>query len=192
MGEGRRFFGTVIKLCAVVALMTACAHSTNEVASSTYAPPAASALKLPDKLDRDSLFKVWDRVWCRYQTVGWTALTPAEQVFYVVWHLESEVNHGGFQYYYYYSGGDHALDAPAALDTIGAGNLKAILLKANAAFPDSKPPRDIDQRQAYLDDELGERQHLIWASLDEQVFKYPDPTEALLWQFYLSHKEHFR
>jgi hypothetical protein len=30
-------------------------------------------------------------------------LTDVERAFYVAWHLESEVNSGGFQSYYFYS-----------------------------------------------------------------------------------------
>ena len=153
---------------------------------------ATLAMKPLEKHERDELFKEWDKLWRRYEEVGWSKLSRPEQVFYAVWHLESEVNHGGFQYYYFYSGGDQALDAPAALETVGAQKLKVILLKANAVFPDSKPSHDINKRQAYLDDKLGDRQHSVWASLDELVFKHPDPTEELLWAYYLKHRLDFR
>ena len=144
------------------------------------------------KDQRDELFKVAENVFARYEKVGWRRLAEPEKTFYAVWMLEGEVNHGGFQYYYFYSGGDHALDAPAALRRIGALKLREILLKANGVFPRSKPPRDINKRQEYMDKKLGDKQHSIWSTLDDEVFKHPDPTEELLWAFFLKHKKHFK
>jgi hypothetical protein len=191
--DGKEGLGLAF-LCGVgIAVIAGCSHvQTGAQDEQKHFDPIGNRVMSLKKHEREQLFKVWNRVWQRHEAHGWTKLTHAEQTFYAVWELESEVNHGGFQYYYFYSGGDLATNTVAALEEIGAHNLKGILLRANAIFPNSQPSRNIDDRQAYLAEKLGDKQHSIWSSLDEQVFKYPDPTEKLLWNYYLKHKKDFR
>ena len=143
------------------------------------------------KTDREQLFKVWDSVWNRHEQVGWLGLSEAEQIFYAVWHFESEVNSGGLESYYFNSGGDHALDATEALKRIGAPQLAAVLEEANGIFPGGPPPRDIDARQDRMDS-IGDEVYDIWEEHDEKVFRRSEPSEELLWAFYKSNKEYFK
>ena len=147
-------------------------------------------MKLKD-IERKKLFEIWDQVYDRYLQEDWNNLTEAEQNFYAVWHFESEVNSGGFESYYFNSGGDHALYAPKALRIIGAPKLAQIIDKANKIFPKGPPSQDIDDRQEIMDN-YGDDIYSLWEHLDQKIFTREEPTEFLLWQYYQKNKTHFK
>jgi hypothetical protein len=149
-----------------------------------------SESKIP-AFDRKKLFAVWDNIWKRELKEGYETLSSAEQTFYTAWHIESEVNHGGFEYYYFNSGGDHALEAPGALKRVGAEKFAKIVEEANKRFPGGPPSPDCDERQNAMDP-LGDKVYTLWSDLDDKVIEGPEPTEELLWVYYQKNKGEFR
>jgi len=141
-----------------------------------------------NKTERKQLIEVWDVVWNRYQRVGWLGLSEAEQNFYDAWHFVSEVNHGGFEYYYFNSGGYHALYAAEALRSIRAPKHAAILQEANVKFPDGLPPEDIDERQDRMN-AFGDDIYTLWAKQDEKVYSITEKFEELVWDYYRNNVE---
>ncbi len=92
--------------------------------------------------------------------------------------LEAEVNNGGFDQFFFNSGGDRTAETISALGTIGAHHTARILAKASAKFPGNGPPRNWAERQTVLlrispDGEAFEEE-------DEAFLKYEDDLEKLI------------
>lgn len=68
-----------------------------------------------------------------------------------VWLLDSEVNNGGFDQFYWNSAGEFALEAIEGLETIGAHHKVSILVAANSEFPGGMPSENRAKRQKELD-----------------------------------------
>jgi len=116
----------------------------------------------------------------RYEALGFDGLTEAERVWIAVEDLQTDVNNGGFDQYFLNSSGDTAWFAPAALRTIGAPSMATIVERANAAFGPDGPPRDREQRQEALERLRGADDDVLFKSLDDDFFKYPDDLDELL------------
>ena len=115
----------------------------------------------------------------RYGTLGYDKLSRPEQMFVCVWDLEGEVNNGGVDQYYFNTSGDHALDAPKALEAIAARHTSNLLRQANELFGESGPSPDRASRQKQLHALDGTRIRKIKA-IEEEFFKYTDDLGKLL------------
>lgn len=120
------------------------------------------------------LFGAWDRVFANEQRVGFGGLSRAEQVFWVIWALEGDVNNGGFSQYMFNSSGDQAALAPPALRAVGAEAAAEVCERFYAMLPDGAPARTQDERQAQLD--------AVAATLGEERFE--EVSIALEQRFY--------
>ena len=58
----------------------------------------------------------------------------SRQAIYVIWLLESEVNNGGFNQFYYNSTGQFSKHLPDALSLVGATNFSILTSKANKLY----------------------------------------------------------
>src|SRR5512139_1031136 len=76
------------------------------------------------------LFSIVDNIQRRESELGFSALSPNEQVFLLVWSLEAEVNNGGFHQLFFNSTGDRFAEIADALRTIGAVQMAAIVDRA--------------------------------------------------------------
>lgn len=126
----------------------------------------------------------------RMERVGFDALTPAERVFRVVDEIEREVNNGGFDQYFINSSGDHAGQAVAALEAIGAHRTADIFRKALAVFGAIPPSPDGDTRftqVAALRDEAAP----VWHALEGEFYDYPDDLLTLQLGFVRAHRAEF-
>ena len=122
----------------------------------------------------------------RFWRVDFDDLSPAERVFRAIWDLESDVNNGGFDQYFFNNSGDTAFAVVEALEAIGAHEAARIVAKANGVFPRSAPPRDRDQRQELLL-ALKPRQETLLEELSEEFFQYPDDLTELLHAYVKKH-----
>jgi hypothetical protein len=68
----------------------------------------------------------------KYETL--TSWTQPQQVIYLTWYLEAEVLNGGFNQYYFNSGGVFAKLTPDALTSIGANGFAELMQKANEIY----------------------------------------------------------
>ncbi len=127
---------------------TACSSNT-EVNSS---PVAETPLKLDpltiEKIDQtpDSLllYMIFEHISralpsnSNQELASLLALPKPQQVIYVIWTLEGEVNNGGFNQYYYNPSGQFAKLAPEALKLIGANQYAALTQAANEVYEKEK------------------------------------------------------
>ena len=72
------------------------------------------------------------------QLASLLALPKAQQVIYITWTLEGEVNNGGFNQFYYNSSGQFAELAPEALKLVGATQYAALTDAANEVYEKNK------------------------------------------------------
>lgn len=109
---------------------------------------------------------------------GFESFSKPEKVLYAVFCLETEINNGGFEQYYFNSSGNYAIDTPAALEEIGAFRTAELVQEANSSFPGGSPPRNWDERikrAELVSDEISAR----WDELDNRFYEYVDPLEEL-------------
>jgi hypothetical protein len=119
----------------------------------------------------------------RFIESGATVLSPLERLLVAIWGLESDVNNGGFDQYYFNSYGDFAAETPSFLRAIGADHAAALVEQANTAFGAEGPPSDRDKRQEVLE-RISDGAAKQWDALNNQFLKSPDDIAALL-QAYL-------
>lgn len=86
----------------------------------------------------------------KYLSMGKRSLGDEERELLAVWRLDSEVNNGGFDQFYWNSSGDLAKEAVEGLTTIGAEERAAIVEAANSQFPSQRPSEDREERQKQL------------------------------------------
>lgn len=122
---------------------------------------------------------------------GYESLSHPEKVLNSVYWLESEINNGGFEQYYFNSSGNYAIDTPAALEDIGASRTAKIVREANAVFPGGSPPRNRDDRTEILD-QISEDIQERWDELDNQFLKYEEPLEELQINYMKLNKNEFK
>ena len=118
----------------------------------------------------------------RFWSVPFEDLSSAEQVFRSIWDLESDVNNGGFDQYYFNSSGDTAFAVVDALEKVGAQAPARIVAQANSIFPEAIPPTDRDRRQEILA-LLTPEMEAVLQVLDERFTRYPDNLTDLLFDY---------
>jgi hypothetical protein len=117
-------------------------------------------------------------------------LSPPEQVIACLTEVEMEVNNGGFDQYYRNSPGEHAREAVAALEELGAGHTAALLKDANAVFGAEGPDPDRDKRGAQMD-RLPQEARDKWSDLDGAFYEYKDNLSQLAAQYIRRHRDFF-
>ena len=153
-----------------------------------YPTSIEAILAQPKELDIIiALHQKIDQKWARS---GFDSLTEAERVFLCIEGIETEVNNGGFDQYFFNSSGEFAQDAPAAFGAIGADHTAGIISKACSVFPDGKPPRDWEERQLLLLD-IGEEAEQLLEQLDDDFFDYKDDLSQLLVEYIRKLKDDF-
>ncbi len=125
------------------------------------------------------LFTLADDIQGRESKAGLSGLVPKEQVFFLVWSLEAEVNNGGFNQFFFNSSGDHAAATAEALRAIGAKKTAAIVDRAVSLFGAEGPSRNRVQRQQQLT-LFSEEQQERFSELDTNFYAYPDNLSELL------------
>lgn len=142
---------------------------------------SAYARRLPDSRDKNgSLIALCETG--QFWHHDFQHLTPPEKVFKVIWELESEVNNGGFEQYFWNSSGDTAFAVVEALQEVGAPNAAGIVTRALAVFPKGMPRRDWEARKAQVED-LSEESKTLLDRLDQEFFGYPDDLPELLYRY---------
>jgi hypothetical protein len=112
----------------------------------------------------------------------------AQRVFTAIWHLESEVNNGGFDQFLRNIDSEVIAHAPVALREIGAATCAGIVesaLRSIEPLPGTKPGR----YEAL--DLLDETARACLEALDQEFFAYPDDLTELLYAFVMQHPDYF-
>lgn len=116
-------------------------------------------------------------------------LNYEQRVIYITQELEMEVNNGGFDQFFYNSGGNVANELMWAFGEIGATKTMEICKKAVSIFGD-KVPEDREEREEALDS-LGEEAHLLLNTCDDAFYEYGDNLTELNYQYILKNKKSF-
>lgn len=132
-----------------------------------------------------------DLVCPRCYADGLHSLTPPEQVAFHVDELEREINNGGFFQFFGNSSGAHVPETIAALETIGAQRMAALVREALAHFPGGAPPADQAERGTVLEG-VPDAVRAAWSGLDDKFYAYPDDLTALMRRYVAAHRDQFR
>ncbi|KAA8478233.1 uncharacterized protein DUF4375 [Arcticibacter tournemirensis] len=125
-----------------------------------------------------------------YQAVS--SLSKSRQAIYVIWHLQAEVNNGGFNQFYFNPVGKYAHLAPQALSHVGANKFSQLVVKANMTYEDYYDKITCQQdgtiegfSRSYNDNPLNELDRQFY-----QLYSKEDLT-AILIHFIRTHKQDF-
>ena len=147
-------------------------------------------LGLKQRPEEKFLMSLSDKVYARFGTVGFDRLTVAEKVFFCVWELEGEINDGGFDQFFFNSGGNYAVEAVDAFKKIGASKTAGIVRRANSVFKNECPPKNWTARQDELL-ALPESATEMLRRLDNEFYKYDEDLSILLYEFVIKHRGEF-
>lgn len=122
------------------------------------------------------------------ETKGFQAMSPNEQVCYLVHLYEAEVNNGGHEQFFFNSTGNYAVETVDALKRIEALKTMALLEEAIELFPGGRVSNDREARQEQLeilicDETVMDKLNV----LDERFYSYPEDIEGLLYGYLKTH-----
>jgi hypothetical protein len=140
------------------------------------------------KENRALLFEVVDDLQMRVESDGFGSLSAAEQIFYCVWMFTAEINSGGADRYYFYSGATHAEATVHALIELGRPELARALEETNRLFA-GVDLSSIDARQERMDEMKKEEKEAL-ERLDRPVIAYG--PELDLWRLIGQRRDEFR
>ena len=92
--------------------------------------------------------------------------------------LESEINNGGFDQFFFNSAGDKTAETIAALEAIGASHTAGLVRNAAAKFPGGMPPTNGDERQELLSETVSPESDAFEED-DAAFLEYRDDLESL-------------
>lgn len=144
-------------------------------------PAVAGLSPAATGLERDLLSRS-EEVFARFHSQGFDSLTEKDQVFVAIWSLESEVNNGGFDQYFFNSSGDLWKETLSALKAIGSEHVTGLVEQAIAVFPKSEPPRDQAKRRETML-AFGERESERLSALDQSFHQSKEYLGQLLHDF---------
>lgn len=183
----------IVLLIAVVlvAVLIACARKTHTDPSESVGSNQSETGDVFADLDGlDLIFALQEKISKKEAVSGWSGLSDPERIFVCVEDVEAEVNNGGFHQYFFNSAGDHAQEASAAFEAIGARHTARIVRDACAVFPDGQPPEIREERQELLE-QLGEDALSRLGELDDSFYEYQDNIEELLVKFVRANQSAF-
>ena len=146
--------------------------------------------------DDELPFKIFENLAVKLQNAKgddtFLNLSTSQQTFYAVWLLEAEVNNGGFNQYYYNSGGRFAKFTPEALEQMGAKHFANLMARTNQVYisENNKITEHLDGTlegfsKSYHNNPLNE--------LDEEFYRLysTEDLQTLQVEFIRNHKKEF-
>ena len=118
-----------------------------------------------------------------------SALSPAERVFYLTQTCEEEVNNGGFDQLFF-NAGCGLRELPEAFRAIGAPKTADICARALAALG-GEVPEDLEARREVLASREGEALTAALGACDEAFLRYEEDLAALNAAYVHAHREDF-
>lgn len=125
---------------------------------------------------------------CRCWDMECDDLTPAEQVFKVLWELQEEMREGGFDEYFSNPAGSDAARAETFLRRIGAFDLAQIVADAIRQWPGGHVPHNADERLEMMED-LPDSAFDQWDELDAHFNAERDRLMGCLYDYLQAHEE---
>lgn len=127
----------------------------------------------------DLVFSVLDPILEKYLAKGKSVLGAEEAEMLGVWMLDAEVNNGGFDQYFWNTGGDLIAEAIEGFENIEADDLAGIAESAFAELPDGYLQNNREQRRQQLD-ELQQSPTSRLSSYDTQYYNSRQDAISLL------------
>lgn len=104
--------------------------------------------------------------------------------------LESQVNNGGFDQYFFNSSGEYAHETLSALEEIMAPQMAKILNSAINVFPTLPIPKDTELRRDQMK-EIPDSVSETWDKLDDKFYEYPEDLAELVIEYVKANKKEF-
>ncbi len=157
-----------------------------------YSLPQANNIEEALEMDKTQALIAINGLLCNKMgnDLNYANLNKSELLVISVDLLQSDVNNGGFDQYFFNSFSELAYEAMDGLKEIGALNAAEIAEKAFSVFPDSNVPNDRNERQALLDN-IGEKEEELLSKVDQDFYKCPDDIDALLIEYIKQHRKDF-
>lgn len=150
---------------------------------SSYQPDYYDEIRqISDPYER--LIKVGDYVIAKYIAKDYEVLTTVERDILHMSLLVGEVNNGGFDQYFFNTGGDYAVETVETLERIGSSEALALLRQAIGAFGANPLSTDKATRYSQIKN-IPKTVVDLWNELDQQFFRLQEP----LWQLVLNYFE---
>ena len=118
-------------------------------------------------------------------------LTLYETNYIYIQELANEINNGGFDQYFFNSGGNNTMEAINALEIVGSKIILNLLKKAVSKFPNGIVPKDRKERQKLLL-EINGNDEGLWNELDQEFYKDEEDIYKLLFNYIRKNIDHFR
>jgi hypothetical protein len=118
-------------------------------------------------------------------------LTEPEKIFLFVDNLETEVNNGGLNQFFYNSSGNYSHETVEALKAIAAFEMAKIVDEAISLWPEKKVPKDKADRRNLLE-RISDKIDPKLEELDGKYYKYPDSIGDLLIEYVKKNKVNFK
>lgn len=141
----------------------------------------------PREMNR-RLIKLSESPTARFWHVDYDKLTIPEQVFLLIWELESEVNNGGFHQYFYNSSGALAPNVVSALKALGAEDTADIAKRALNAVDNAITSWSDDAVRRTSVNRLSSAARQILENLDQEYYKCPEDLTPLLYKYVDEHR----
>lgn len=144
------------------------------------------------KIDNKNNFVIAMDCWvCKKSDYGKNIdkLNDQERIFYTVQTLESEVNNGGFDQFFF-NNGEISNDLYDSFLAIGAIKTAELCKKAVDAF-ETEFPTNLDEVREFLDVRTTDKVTEILAECDDEFYEYLEDLTELNYQFIMKNKSYF-
>jgi hypothetical protein len=124
----------------------------------------------------------WKSLIDKFDAEGYDKLTSDERIWFNVRSLIDEVDNGGLISFYYNYGADYLQETIEDLRKLESKEVVALIEKINKLFPNSMPPRDIDERNDIIsswDDEVNDLNDLL-ENVDNEFYAQEEELELKL------------
>ncbi len=121
---------------------------------------------------------------------GISALTQEERYVYLVQAMNREVNHGGFELFFYSAAGALAPELVLALEALDLPINQAIAGQALSCFGTPSSWGDEDRRRHL--DRMTQGGANLWQQLDEAFYEFPEMIEEKVLDYIAAHADRFK
>lgn len=124
----------------------------------------------------------WENLVTKCENEGYDKLTSDERVWYNIRSLIDAVDNGGVISFYYNYGANYLNETLEDLKKIEAQEVIGLVEQVNGLFPNSMPPRDIDDRNSIINswDDEGKDLDGLFESIDNRFYELEEELELKL------------
>ncbi len=124
----------------------------------------------------------WENLVTKCENEGYGKLTSDERVWYNIRSLIDAVDNGGVISFYYNYGANYLNETLEDLKKIEAQEVIGLVEQVNGLFPNSMPPRDIDDRNSIINswDDEGKDLDALFESVDNRFYELEEELELKL------------